>query len=211
MPANCSRWHVCPHSRVLYNAPARRIAVIRVSTYVMRAPCSHLAPLAFLDTFYHTPRSSIRAMAASRELVSFKDVMASLEAESPPLEFGATLPKTKNRSGLALRDNVQTDVRGSGMVRGTLDAETEPDCASTELDPTSRPPTPESPGAVARRVTEIPNTLHGQHPQYHDDLLDAIAKKLDASGDSCSPSDPDDSGTATGDEAHLHKLKRQKT
>ena len=54
MPANCSRWHVCPHSRVLYNAPARRTAVIRVSTYVMRAHCSHLAPLAFLATFYHT-------------------------------------------------------------------------------------------------------------------------------------------------------------
>ena len=198
--------------------------MIRVSTYVMRAPCSPLAPLAFLDTFYHTPRSSIRAMAASRELVSFKDVMASLEAESPPLEFGATLPKTKNTSGLASRDNVQTDVRGSGMVRGTLDAETEPDCASTELDPTTRPPTPESPGtalcgpptpespgAVARRVVKKRKTLHGQRPQYHDALLDAMMKKLDASSDSCSLSDLGDSGTATEDEAQSHKLERQKT
>ena len=226
MPANRSRWHVCPHSRVLYNAPARRIAVIRVSTYVMRAPCSPLAPLAFLDTFYHTPRSSIRAMAASMELVSFKDVMASLEAERPPLEFGATQLKTKNRSGLALRDNVQTDVRGSGIVRGTLDAETEPgcasteldptskpptpsDCASTELDPTTRPPTPESPGAVARRIVKKRKTSHGQRPQYHDDLLDAA---LDASsGDSCWLSDQSGSGTATEDEAQSHKLKRQKT
>ena len=137
--------------------------------------------------------------------------MASLEAESPPLEFGATLPENQTRSGLALRDNVQNDVRGSGMVRDTLDAETEPECASTALDPTSRPPTQESPGAVARRVTKIPSTLQGQHHQYHDDLLDALAKKLDASGDSCSPSDPDDSGTATEDEAQSHKLKRQRT
>ena len=112
-------------------------------------------------------------MAASRELVSFKDVMASLEAESPPLEFGATLPENQTRSGLALRDNVQNDVRGSGVVRDTLDAERVPDCASTALDPASRPPTKESPGAVARRVTKIPNTLHGQHHQYHDGLMDA--------------------------------------
>ena len=150
-------------------------------------------------------------MAASRELVSFKDVMASLDAESPPLEFGATLPENQTRSGLALRDNVQNDVRGSGMVRDTLDAETEPDCASTALHPTSRPPTPESPGAVARRVTKIPNALHVQHHQYHDCLMDELAEKLDASGDSCSPSDPDDSGTATEDEAQSHKLKRQRT